>query len=131
MNEPTEDDRQYASELLADLANGGLPKLEIAARWFSKARRESALGDKLHAVQQRAARCPCDDAGFPDSCDNCDRKMLARLPLEYIEGQDFCTVRDATGADFALTIRPQLMQLMERALIAEFDAFMKAPPPRS
>lgn len=40
---PTDEDRQYASELLADLANGGLPRLEIAARWFCKARLENHL----------------------------------------------------------------------------------------
>lgn len=39
----TETDREYASELLADLTNGDLPRLEIAARWFRKARVELSL----------------------------------------------------------------------------------------
>lgn len=40
----TEQDRQYASELLANLASPDLPRLEIAARWFRKARVENSLG---------------------------------------------------------------------------------------
>lgn len=52
--EPTEEDRQYASELLADLANGGTPRLEIAARWFRKARLENRLSENLPDRQPRA-----------------------------------------------------------------------------
>lgn len=41
----TDDDREYASELLADLANDlqGLSRAEIVARWFRKARVEHSL----------------------------------------------------------------------------------------
>lgn len=39
----THADREYASELLADLTNDDLPRLEITARWFRKARVENAL----------------------------------------------------------------------------------------
>ncbi len=39
----TEEDRQYASELLADLRNGGEPRLYVAAQWFRKARVEHSL----------------------------------------------------------------------------------------
>jgi hypothetical protein len=40
----TDADREYASELLADLANpDGLPRHEIAAQWFRKARVENAI----------------------------------------------------------------------------------------
>jgi hypothetical protein len=42
-------DRQYASELLADLANGDLPRLECAARWFRKARLENAMAGVAQA----------------------------------------------------------------------------------
>lgn len=43
--------------------------------------------------------------------------LLGNLPLQYIDGPDFCTVKDATGGDFALTVQPELMQMMERALL--------------
>ncbi|MCK1503898.1 hypothetical protein [Bradyrhizobium sp. 18] len=39
----TDEDRNYASELLADLANGDEPRLQVAAQWFCKARVEHSL----------------------------------------------------------------------------------------
>lgn len=44
--------------------------------------------------------------------------LIGNLPLQYADGPDFCTVKDATGGDFALTVQPELMQMMERALLA-------------
>ena len=43
--------------------------------------------------------------------------LTGNLPLQYTDGPDFCTVKDATGGDFALTVQPELMQMMERALL--------------
>lgn len=40
----TSEDMNYASELLADLSNGGEPRLFVAAQWFCKARVEHSLG---------------------------------------------------------------------------------------
>ena len=45
------------------------------------------------------------------------KELLENLPLRYHDGPDFCTVRDRKGGDFALTVQPELMQLMERAAI--------------
>lgn len=40
------------------------------------------------------------------------------LPLKYEDGEDFCTVTDAKGASFALTLWPDRMKQMEAALSA-------------
>ena len=48
-------DREYASELLADLTSYDLPRLEIAARWFRKARVEHSLPGN-HAQSSQEAR---------------------------------------------------------------------------
>jgi hypothetical protein len=45
-------------------------------------------------------------------------ELLGHFPLQYSDGPDYCTVKDATGADFALTVQPDLMRLMEDALRA-------------
>lgn len=50
--EVSNEDRQYASELLADLANGGLPRIEIVARWFRKARLETLNQRELVALDE-------------------------------------------------------------------------------
>ena len=42
----------------------------------------------------------------------------SKLPLQYEDGPDYCTVRDAQGRDFALTMQPGLMKAMEKALAA-------------
>ena len=42
-------------------------------------------------------------------------EMLGKLPLQYVDGPDYCTVTDATGGAFALTVQPELMKLMEKA----------------
>lgn len=42
-------------------------------------------------------------------------ELLGNLPLQYEDGPDFCTVTDSTGGAFALTVQPELMQLMELA----------------
>jgi hypothetical protein len=47
-----------------------------------------------------------------------DTELLGNLPLQYVDGPDYCTVTDATGGAFALTVQPELMQLMERAALS-------------
>lgn len=51
----------------------------------------------------------------------------SKLPLQYEDGPDFCTVRDAQGRDFALTMQPDLMKAMEKALSDEAASFMRPP----
>ncbi len=46
-------------------------------------------------------------------------EMTKALPLQYVDGPDYCTVRDAQGKDFALTMQPALMKAMEAALSAQ------------
>lgn len=70
--------------------------------------------------------CTCARAGFPNSCHNCDAH-LTMLPLQYEDGPDYCTVRDARGRDFALTMQPDLMKAMEKALADETARFMRPP----
>jgi len=48
----------------------------------------------------------------------------SRLPLQYEDGPDYCTVKDAQGRDFALTTQPDLMKAMEKALSGEIADFM-------
>lgn len=40
----------------------------------------------------------------------------SKLPLQYEDGPDYCTVRDAQGRDFALTVQPELMKAMESVM---------------
>jgi len=80
-------------------------------RWV-KQNPEANAGD--HAGQElldlvRSLRATAMEAPRPDA-------TRAKLPLSYIDGPDYCTVKDATGADFALTVQPKLMQAMEIAL---------------
>lgn len=49
----------------------------------------------------------------------------SKLPLQYEDGPDYCTVRDAQGRDFALTMQPDLMRAMEKALSDEIASFMR------
>ncbi len=49
----------------------------------------------------------------------------SKLPLQYEDGPDYCTVRDAQGRDFALTVQPELMKAMEKALSDEIADFMR------
>lgn len=51
----------------------------------------------------------------------------SRLPLQYEEGPDYCTVRDAQGRDFALTMQPDLMKAMEKALSDDIARFIRGP----
>lgn len=51
----------------------------------------------------------------------------SKLPLQYEDGPDFCTVRDAQGRDFALTMQPELMKAMEKALSNETASFKRPP----
>lgn len=51
----------------------------------------------------------------------------SKLPLQYEDGPDYCTVRDAQGRDFALTMQPDLMRAMEKALSDETAGFMRDP----
>ena len=57
------------------------------------------------------------------SADNGDSK----LPLHYEDGPDYCTVTDAQGSAFALTVQPELMQAMERALREDIDRLSRPP----
>ncbi|WP_439398772.1 hypothetical protein ACRQ5Q_15320 [Bradyrhizobium sp. PMVTL-01] len=52
-----------------------------------------------------------------------DSEVLAKMPLQYEDGPDYCTVRDAQGRDFALTVQPDLMKAMEKALSDENARF--------
>jgi len=51
----------------------------------------------------------------------------SKFPLQYEDGPDYCTVRDAQGRDFALTVQPDLMKAMEAALSNETASFMRGP----
>lgn len=51
----------------------------------------------------------------------------SKLPLQYEDGPDYCTVKDAQGRDFSLTMQPELMKAMERALSSENASFMHPP----
>ncbi len=51
----------------------------------------------------------------------------SRLPLQYEDGPDYCTVKDAQGRDFALTMQPALMRAMEKALSDDTASFMRGP----
>jgi hypothetical protein len=57
---------------------------------------------------------------YPDSGES-------QLPLQYEDGPDYCTVRDAQGRDFALTMWPDLMKAMERALTEDVAELSKPP----
>ncbi|MES2694177.1 MAG: hypothetical protein V4773_11945 [Verrucomicrobiota bacterium] len=39
----------------------------------------------------------------------------ARLPLQYEDGPDYCTVTCANGAAFALTVQPELLKALEHS----------------
>ena len=54
----------------------------------------------------------------------------SKLPLQYEDGPDFCTVRDAQGRDFALTMQPDLMKAMEKALSDDIASLMRGPDAR-
>lgn len=51
----------------------------------------------------------------------------SRLPLQYEDGPDYCTVKDAQGRDFALTMQPELMRAMERALREDISRLSQPP----
>lgn len=87
-----EDDRRYASELLADLANGGenLSRAERAARWFRKARVEHSL-----CASATPSECPHpwahqDQNGVP-FCAGCGEdwtNVLHPQPVEAFTPED-------------------------------------------
>ena len=54
----------------------------------------------------------------------------SKLPLQYEDGADYCTVRDAQGRDFALTMQPDLMKAMESALSDDIARLMRGPDAR-
>ncbi|MFA5951536.1 MAG: hypothetical protein WC807_14750 [Hyphomicrobium sp.] len=58
---------------------------------------------------------------------------MERFPLQYIDGPDYCTVKDATGAYFALTVQPNVMKLMEKAFVelASALSLQKSAPERA
>lgn len=49
-------------------------------------------------------------------------EMLKLFPFQYQDGPDYCEVKDANGASFALTMRPDVMKAMEFALRAAASA---------
>jgi hypothetical protein len=55
------------------------------------------------------------------------REPDSRLPLQYEDGPDYCTVKDAQGRDFALTMQPELMRAMERALREDISRLSQPP----
>lgn len=56
-----------------------------------------------------------------------ERLSDCKLPLQYEDGPDYCTVRDAQGRDFALTMQPDLLRAMEKALSEENKRFRGGP----
>lgn len=42
--------------------------------------------------------------------------LKEKLPLRYEDGPDYCTVTDAQGNPFCLTVQPELLKAMEEAL---------------
>jgi hypothetical protein len=62
--------------------------------------------------------------------DNHSSTATSVLPFEYIDGPDFCTVIDANGDQFALTVQPDLMKRMEQALRDDI-ARLSRPPAQS
>lgn len=61
---------------------------------------------------------PRQAQGYPSKDDPVEQSPPASetlLPLQYEDGPDYCTVKDARGRDFALTMQPDLMRAMERA----------------
>lgn len=56
-----------------------------------------------------------------------EAEQLRRLPLQYEDGPDYCTVKDAQGRDFALTMQPDLMKAMEKSLSGEAADFVRPP----
>lgn len=57
-------------------------------------------------------------------------KADSKFPLQYEDGLDYCIVKDANGRDFAMTVQPELMKEMERAL-REDIARLSRPPAQS
>lgn len=55
--------------------------------------------------------------------------MIEKFPLTYTDGPDYCLVEDATGAAFAMTVQPKLLQDMERAYLAQLAQPMPAGDP--
>jgi hypothetical protein len=76
------------------------------------------LGDCIEAIeqlQQQIAALSAPKASV-EPADGA-REALGNLPLQYVDGPDYCTVTDATGGAFALTVQPELMKLMEAAAL--------------
>jgi hypothetical protein len=59
--------------------------------------------------------------------DNHSSTATSVLPFEYIDGPDFCTVIDANGDQFALTVQPDLMKRMEQALRDDIARLSRPP----
>lgn len=74
----TDADREYASELLADLTSDDLPHLEIAARWFRKARVERSLSPSPAVAAE-----PETEQQFEDRLHKEDARDMLRL-IDYI-----------------------------------------------
>jgi len=45
-----------------------------------------------------------------------------KLPLRYEDGPDYCTVTDAQGNSFCLTVQPELLKAMEEAFNQQLGA---------
>lgn len=93
-------------EMVASDADDFVAQLTARAR-FLRGQREVKSPELLEKAARIIAATP--PAPAPDA-------VRGKLPLSYIDGLDYCTVKDATGADFALTVQPKLMQAMEAAL---------------
>lgn len=88
------------------------------------------------AIEKLAGVAEQSGAGAPETSVRCGAPAAtakgvdegqSRLPLQYEDGPDYCTVKDAQGRDFALTVQPKFLQAMERAL-ADDIARLSRPP---
>lgn len=70
----------------------------------------------LNAVTGSSGTHPVPE-GAADNAPPAIREALGNLPLQYADGPDYCTVTDATGGAFALTVQPELMKIMEAAAL--------------
>lgn len=85
------------------------------------------------ASQSDTERLPSSDAAGAGADTRCSAatgdEPDSRLPLQYEDGPDYCTVKDAQGRDFALTMQPELMRAMERALREDISRLLRPPVP--
>jgi hypothetical protein len=82
----------------------------------------SPTGARPHyaLLLKKLENCVMTERTSPEIAEN-------RLPLQYEDGTDYCTVKDAQGRDFALTVQPEMMKAMERALREDIDRLVRDP----